>query len=85
MKPYPPLGILYICSHLRQKGLQRRSIRFHVFLAPGVVEPIAARSAIRSRSLCESDDPAECGRNSSRRQRIGLADHGRRTGTRRLR
>ena len=22
MKPYPPLGILYICSHLRQKGLQ---------------------------------------------------------------
>ncbi len=21
MKPYPPLGILYICSHLRQKGL----------------------------------------------------------------
>ncbi len=22
MKPYPPLGLLYICSHLRQKGLQ---------------------------------------------------------------
>ena len=22
MKPYPPLGILYICSHLRQKGLR---------------------------------------------------------------
>jgi radical SAM superfamily enzyme YgiQ (UPF0313 family) len=22
MKPYPPLGILYICSHLRQKGIQ---------------------------------------------------------------
>ena len=22
MKPYPPLGILYICSHLRQKGVQ---------------------------------------------------------------
>ena len=22
MKPYPPLGILYICSHLRRKGLQ---------------------------------------------------------------
>jgi radical SAM superfamily enzyme YgiQ (UPF0313 family) len=22
MKPYPPLGILYICSHLRNKGLQ---------------------------------------------------------------
>lgn len=22
MKPYPPLGILYICSHLRKKGLQ---------------------------------------------------------------
>lgn len=21
MKPYPPLGILYICSHLRQKGM----------------------------------------------------------------
>ena len=21
MKPYPPLGILYICSHLRQKGV----------------------------------------------------------------
>src|SRR5215472_7658442 len=21
MKPYPPLGILYICSHLRNKGL----------------------------------------------------------------
>src|ERR1700721_459813 len=21
MKPYPPLGILYICSHLREKGL----------------------------------------------------------------
>jgi len=21
MKPYPPLGILYICSHLRRKGL----------------------------------------------------------------
>ncbi len=21
MKPYPPLGILYICSHLRKKGL----------------------------------------------------------------
>jgi radical SAM superfamily enzyme YgiQ (UPF0313 family) len=22
MKPYPPLGILYICSHLRKKGVQ---------------------------------------------------------------
>ena len=22
MKPYPPLGILYICSHLRKKGLE---------------------------------------------------------------
>ena len=22
MKPYPPLGILYICSHLRQKGVR---------------------------------------------------------------
>jgi anaerobic magnesium-protoporphyrin IX monomethyl ester cyclase len=22
MKPYPPLGILYICSHLREKGVQ---------------------------------------------------------------
>src|SRR5580704_10763888 len=22
MKPYPPLGILYLCSHLRKKGLQ---------------------------------------------------------------
>ncbi len=22
MKPYPPLGILYICSHLREKGLK---------------------------------------------------------------
>ena len=21
MKPYPPLGILYICSHLREKGM----------------------------------------------------------------
>ena len=21
MKPYPPLGILYICAHLRKKGL----------------------------------------------------------------
>ena len=21
MKPYPPLGILYICSHLRKQGL----------------------------------------------------------------
>jgi len=20
MKPYPPLGILYLCSHLRRKG-----------------------------------------------------------------
>src|SRR5579871_4426479 len=22
MKPYPPLGILYICSHLREKGIR---------------------------------------------------------------
>ena len=22
MKPYPPLGILYICAHLRRKGMQ---------------------------------------------------------------
>jgi hypothetical protein len=22
MKPYPPLGILYICSYLRQKGFE---------------------------------------------------------------
>src|SRR5579884_2361537 len=22
MKPYPPLGILYICSHLRKKGVK---------------------------------------------------------------
>jgi len=22
MKPYPPLGLLYICSHLREKGIQ---------------------------------------------------------------
>ncbi len=22
MKPYPPLGILYICAHLRQTGIQ---------------------------------------------------------------
>ena len=29
MKPYPPLGILYLCSHL-QAGLRCRSIRHHI-------------------------------------------------------
>ena len=37
MKPYPPLGILYICSHLRKKGVNVGSLRFHFFFAAAAV------------------------------------------------
>ena len=33
MKPYAPLGILYLCSHLAQERVRRRSVRYHLFAA----------------------------------------------------
>ncbi len=33
MKPYAPLGILYLSSYLRGKGFRRRDLRFHFRLA----------------------------------------------------
>ena len=33
MKPYAPLGILYLSAHLRSKGIRGRDFRYHVSLA----------------------------------------------------
>ena len=82
MKPYPPLGILYICSHLAQAGSARGSIRLHFFFATEVVGPVAARASVNSRRLCESDDARERDRDSPGRQGSWLANDRRRARSR---
>ena len=37
MKPYAPLGMLYLSSHLRSKRLRCRDLRLHIRLASGAV------------------------------------------------
>ena len=50
MKPYAPLGILYLSSHLRAQGLRCRDLRFHF------------RFAARSCSgFCETGPPSVLG------------------------
>ncbi len=61
MKPYAPLGILYLSSHLRAKGSTSR------FTIPrsargGTVRHSARRAAGRDRHLRESDDARQCNR-----------------------
>ena len=34
LKPYAPLGILYLCSHLRKRRVRCRGVRHHL-LQPG--------------------------------------------------
>ena len=52
MKPYAPLGILYLCSHLRAKGLRCRSLRHHLlqprtsFPAPAHRKALSARASM---------------------------------------
>ena len=50
MKPYAPLGILYLSSHLRAQGLRGRDLRFHFRLARRAVP-----------HCCEAGPPAALG------------------------
>ncbi len=63
MKPYAPLGILYLCSHLRAKGFDVDVFDTTFSTARFALPPSAHREAVRAGHLCQSDDPQERGRN----------------------
>ena len=56
MKPYAPLGILYLSSHLRARGFRRGDLRFHFRFARGAVPDSGDGAAGRSRHRRKSDD-----------------------------
>ena len=54
MKPYPPLGILYICSHLRKKGLDVEVFDSTFSSRQELCDLLRKRAAIDPRHLCQS-------------------------------
>ncbi len=84
MKPYPPLGILYICAHLRSKGLSVEVFDSTFSSRQQLFDLLRQGPPVGAWHLCESDDPAQCRRDSAGRKGGGLADGCRRTGAGRL-
>ena len=58
MKPYPPLGILYICAHLRKKNFKVEVFDSTFFFPKAVVREARAGITVGDWYLCQSDDPA---------------------------
>ena len=57
MKPYPPLGLLYISSHLKARGFASRPVRHHVLRARRRWRAyLRARKAAGRRHLQQPDD-----------------------------
>ena len=73
MKPYPPLGILYICSHLRKKGVNAEVFDSTFSSREDLWKMLAARAAVGHWNLCQPHDAAECGRDpaSSQKKQAG--------------
>ena len=79
MKPYAPLGILYLCSHLRQKGFDVDVFDTTFSSREALFQPSADGEALRAGDLRQSHDPQECGRIAQGGSRSGLEDHRRRS------
>ena len=56
MKPYPPLGLLYICSHLRNKGYAVEVFDSTFQTRAALRERLSTRNYFGPRHLCKSDD-----------------------------
>ena len=63
MKPYAPLGILYLCSHLRNKGFDVEVFDTTFSSRERLFQHICAAKAFGAGHLCQSDDAQERGRN----------------------
>ena len=85
LKPYAPLGILYLCSHLRAKGFDVDVFDTTFSHPRSAVSSFANREAFSAGRVCQSDDAAERRRYSARRARGRLENRRRWSGTRRLR
>ena len=60
MKPYAPLGILYLCSHLRQQGFNVE-VFDTTFSSSAISLPSPAnREAVHTWHLRQPDDSLEC-------------------------
>ncbi len=85
MKPYAPLGILYLCSHLRQKGFDVDVFDTTFSSREALFQHLRSEKPSVLGDLRQFDDAQERGRNSQGGARGGLEDDCRRSGTRRLR
>ena len=66
MKPYAPLGILYLCSHLRQQGFDVDVFDTTFSSRESLFRHLADREAICAWHLRQSDDAGQCRRNHPR-------------------
>ena len=71
MKPYAPLGILYLCSHLRNKGFDVDVFDTTFSSSRGIISISSYREAVRPWPLCQSHDSRQHYRDSSRGARTG--------------
>ena len=60
MKPYAPLGLLYLSSYLRARGVRRGDLRFHLRFARSAVPHSGDGAAGDARHLCQPDDARQC-------------------------
>ena len=62
MKPYPPLGILYICAHLRRKGMEVEVFDSTFSTRQQLLEALQNGPSVGTRYICEPDDTYQRGR-----------------------
>ena len=85
MKPYAPLGILYLCSHLRPKGFDVDVFDTTFSSREALFQHLRSETAFGPGHLRQSDDARECGRNRSSGARGRMEDDRRWPRTWRLR
>ena len=74
MKPYPPLGILYLCSHLRQKGFNVDVFDTTFSTRDLLFRHLAFGNAFGAGYLFQPDDSQERHRHSSCSSPGGMED-----------
>ena len=62
MKPYPPLGLLYISSHLKAQRRRRRRVRHHVSSPPTRSRSVSMRATAAGRRHLQQPDDASATR-----------------------
>ena len=84
MKPYPPLGLLYLSAFLKSARFLGRSIRQHVRGVRRARESVRGRARRRGRHLHQPHDAPKCAAHRPGREAASLDGGARRPGERQL-